>query len=84
MTMTQTINQNKYYVVSDLALSTFLSLFFPIEKIDRSNPYKAQFSFLKTKELDSFVTAYWRGEVKVNPLAYFNQLRVIKTQIYSK
>jgi hypothetical protein len=75
---------NDYYSNSDLALAAALSLWYPIEAIDRSNPYKAQFLFKRDESLDELVETYWRGELKVNPQAYFNQLKIIKTRLYSE
>lgn len=68
---------------SDLALVAYLSLQFPIESIDKSNPRKAVFIFSKTKALDEQVQSYWRGETQVEPRAYFDELRRIKSRIYA-
>lgn len=86
-----TINQeaerlslNDYYSTTDLALATAISLFFPIEVIDKtSNSYKAQFLFRRSKELDQLVEAVWKNELKVSPLAYFSQLKNIKARLYA-
>jgi len=71
------------YETSDLALVAFLSLLFPIESIDKSNPRKAIFLFTQTQELDKQVRSYWRGETRVEPRAYFDELRRIKSRIYA-
>ncbi|OGH32969.1 MAG: hypothetical protein A2953_00940 [Candidatus Levybacteria bacterium RIFCSPLOWO2_01_FULL_36_54] len=76
------MNIKEYYSTSDLALTATLSLFYSIEAIDRQNPYKAQFLFKRDEQLDKLIEAYWRGELKVNPQVYFNQLKVIKSRIY--
>jgi hypothetical protein len=68
---------------SDLALVAYLSLQFPIESIDKSNPRKAVFAFTKTKDLDEQVQSYWRGETRVEPRAYFDELKRIKSRIYA-
>ena len=87
-----TINQEKVerlhvddlYTTTDLALATAISLFFPIEAIDKtSNSYKAQFLFRRSKELDQLVEAVWKNELKVPPLAYFSQLKNIKARLYA-
>jgi len=74
---------NDFYSSSDLSLCTTLSLYFPIEDIDRSNSRKAVFLFKKTKKLDDLVDAYYRDEIRISPQAYFNQLRVIKARLYA-
>jgi hypothetical protein len=79
--MSQHLNEN-YYQTSDLSLATTISLFCPIEDIDRSNPRKAVFLFRKTPELEKLVDQYFRNKIKISPQTYFNQLRVIKARLY--
>jgi len=79
----QELDQN-YYQTSDLSLATTLSLFSPIEEIDRStNPRKALFIFRKTPELEKLIDQYFRNEIKISPQTYFNQLRVVKARLYA-
>lgn len=82
MTMTQRLNIDDYYSTSDLALATAISLCYPLEVVDRSNPHKAVFLFKRDESLDRYIDGYWRGELKVNPAAYFNQLKILKSRIY--
>lgn len=74
---------NDYYSTSDLSLATTLSLWCPIEDIDRSNPRKALFIFQNTEKLQGLVAEYYRDEIKVSPQVYFNQLRVVKARLYA-
>lgn len=84
MTMTQkNLQINDYYVCSDLALVTAISLWYPIESIDRHDPRKARFLFKRDDNLNQLIEAYWRGELKVEPQSYFNQLKIIKARLYS-
>ena len=76
-------NINQFFESSDLALVAFLSLLFPIENIDKSNPRKAIFLFKQTQELDKAVQDYWRGETRVEPRAFFDELRRIKSRLYA-
>lgn len=69
---------------ADLALAAAISLFYPVEAIDRQNPKKAQFIFKRNEDLDALIESYWRGELTVEPQAYFNQLRVIKARLYGE
>lgn len=81
--MNQQLNEH-YYQTSDLSLATTLSLFAPIEEIDRStNPRKALFIFRKTPELEKLIDQYFRNEIKISPQTYFNQLRVVKARLYA-
>lgn len=69
---------------TDLALIATLSITFPIDTINKLNPQKAIFIFKRTDELDRMVDAYWRQELRVEPQAYFGQLKIIKTRIYEE
>lgn len=80
----QELNTNDYYSTSDLALATAISLYYPLEVVDRTNPHKAQFLFKRDNSLDQFIEAYWRNELKISPQVYFNQLRIIKARLYSE
>lgn len=80
--MTQNLDINDYYSTSDLALATAISLYYPLEVVDRSNPHKAQFLFKRDDNLDKFIESYWRGDLKVSPSSYFNQLKIIKARLY--
>lgn len=77
-------NINDYYATSDLALATAISLSYPIEVIDRQNPTKAQFLFKRDSGLDQLIEAYWKGELKINPQTYFNQLKTLKARLYGE
>lgn len=71
------------YKTADLGLATTLSLHFPINTIDRSNSRKVLFVFDITQKLEKFIDKYWRGEIVVEPQTFSNQLKNIKTRIYS-
>ena len=79
---TKALNQDNLYQTSDLALATVISLWYPIETIDRLSPQKAQFVFKSSNELDGLVEKYWRKEVKIEPQAFFQQLRILKARLY--
>ncbi len=85
MIMTQQrLKIDDYYSTSDLALATALSLSYPIEVIDRTNPHKAQFLFRRDENLEPLITSYWKGELKVNPAIYFQQLKIVKARLYEE
>ena len=71
-----------YYQTSDLACAAVLSLSFPIELVDRSDPRRACFMFNRTENLDEFLKQYLRGELRVEPRAFFNAIKTIKIRLY--
>lgn len=83
MKMSKKIADQQFYKTSDLGLTTTLSLYFPVITIDRSNPRKVLFVFDQTDELNDFINKYWRNEVVVEPQTFTNQIKNIKTRIYS-
>lgn len=72
------------YSSSDLSLVTTISLWYPIEAIDRQNPSKALFLFKRDENLDKLLELYWKRELKVEPQAYFAQLKAIKARLYGE
>ena len=75
---------NQSNKVSDLALATTISLYFPIQSIQPIDGRKVVFVFDKTPEVDDLISKFWSGGLMVEPQQYFNQLKVIKTRIYSR
>lgn len=77
-------NDENLFCTSDFALVTTLSLTFPIEKMDKTNPRRSVFKFVDSEDLQAHIMAYWNKELRVEPVDYFNQIRVIKSLIYEK
>ncbi len=84
MKMSKDAPVQQFYKTSDLGLVTTLSLYFPVRAIDRSNPRKVLFLFDITDELNNLVDKFWRSEVIVEPQAFTNQMKNIKTRIYTE
>lgn len=80
----ETVGINDYFTTSDLALTTAISLCFPIDVIDKQNPRKVSFLFKREEKLDELIEAYWKRELKIEPQQYFNQLKAIKARLYSE
>jgi len=77
------MNQKDLYKTSDLSLATTLSLFCPIETLERINPHKVCFVFKRNKKFDELLEQYWKQDLKVEPQLYFNQLKIIKARLYA-
>ena len=79
------LNEKDYFKSSDLALVATLSLFFPIEVIEKDVGGKAYFLFRKDNEdFDGTLKKYWSRQLKVEPQTFFNQLKVVKARIFSE
>jgi len=73
--------QNDYFHSSDLALVATLTIWFPIDSIQREGQ-RATFVFQDSSDLQEKVTKFWNGQLRVSPLDYFNKLKTIKTRLY--
>ena len=72
-----------FFRTSDLSLATAISVFgIAIEAMQQSDSERMFFIFTKSEKLTDIVNRFWRGELLVEPQAYFNQLKVLKTRIY--
>lgn len=69
--------------ISDLTLASVISLSFPIIDVDRSNSPRVNFIFNRTPALDELVARFWRKEIQVEPQTLANQIKNLKTRIYS-
>ncbi len=79
---TETIKVSELFSTTDLTTAVTLSLFFPIEAIDKTNPHNATFLFKRVDNFDQVLQAFWRLQLSVEPQAFANQLKAIKTRLY--
>ncbi len=73
-----------FYQTADLAMVAAVSLFLPIEAIDKTDRRRAYFVFRKSQELDQLLETFWNHTLKVEPRAYFDQLKALKTRLYEQ
>lgn len=84
MTMNR-LNRTNVFRTADLAITATLSVSgFIVDEMERVSPTRSVFIFNDSAELREIVRQYWRGELKVEPQAYFNQLKVLKARIYER
>lgn len=81
--MTKSENSNQLYRTSDLALcGTLVCLGFAIEKVERVSINRAVFLFQDTEELQETVNKFWRNELRIDPLRYFGEIKLLKARIF--
>ena len=80
MKITRNINQE--YRTSDLACAAALSLFLPVLNLDKTDSRRTQFIFERTKKLEEIIEQFRMQELMVEPRAYFDQIRALKTRLY--
>ena len=71
------------YSTSDLALACAITLYYPCERVNPADRSRVFFVFRKSKKLDTLLSDYWAGKMRIEPSAYFNQLKALKTRIYN-
>ena len=81
-----TMNQNnKDFRTADLSLTAALCVSgFVVEEMERVSPTRSAFIFQNSAGLQEGVNAYWRGDLRVEPQAFFNQLKTLKARIYER
>jgi hypothetical protein len=78
-------HEKDYHKSTDLVLAAVCSYFgYFIEAIDRTNPNKVEFIIKRDEKLDDLLKAFWLHQLEVEPLAFFNCVKELKTRIYSE
>lgn len=77
------LHENEIYRTTDLSCAAAIALWFPPESIDRSNPSKAEFIFLRNQQLNQLLESFWKGELQVEATSYFNSIKLLKNRIMS-
>jgi sugar diacid utilization regulator len=83
--MSQKLQEDSFAIkTSDISLcSTLCCLGYQIKEIEKEPTGRAIFSFEKSEKLAKTIKQYFAHQLKVEPSAYFNFLKEIKTQIYN-
>lgn len=82
MTNIKTLKQRELYLTTDLALATTISLQYPLEGIDKTTPRRAKFLFKRAAGLDRLIENYYRRDLRIDPVSFFEQLSLLKTRLY--
>jgi len=82
--MTKNISVNDFFETADLHLgSVLLTLGFNLDYIDKHDPSKARFIFLREEGLDEAVQSFWARTLKLDPLSVLTNLKILKNRLYS-
>lgn len=79
-------NRDYFFKTSDLALATAICVFgVAIEATEQADDgRRTVFIFNKSDKLTDITSRFWIGELSIEPQAYFNQLKILKTRIYRR
>lgn len=79
-----TLLENDFYKTTDLALAGALYVCgYHIEALDRTDPARVVFLIRREENLDDIVRLFLTHELQLDPLAYFNALKELKTRLYN-
>lgn len=85
MIMKRLKEDHEVFQSNELSLvAALVSWNFQIIKVDKLNPKKVFFVFLKTPELEQAIESFWNGSEATIPIRYFNALRECKSRIYAE
>jgi hypothetical protein len=76
--------KNQKIGFTDLALSSFLSLQFPIIELLTENGIRYEFVFSNSPELQKSISDFYSNKAQVIPLVYFNAIKNLKGRLYSE
>lgn len=82
--MNKYLKESDSYRTSDLNLAATLQCSgYRIEAVDKNNPSKVIFLIKRDGQLDALVQMYFTHQLQVEPIAFANALKEIKTRIYN-
>lgn len=74
-----------YLKTSELSLSSALiCLGFNLDSLDKTNPKRILFIFKRSETLDLAAKDFWERKLLVEPLAFFEAQRYLKSRIYGE
>lgn len=78
------IESADFWKTSDLPLATVISLWFPLDSLEKASDSKVFFYFKRDERLDELVQAYWKKELQVEPQTYFIAMKLLKARIHQE
>ena len=80
------MNNNQQYSTFDLTLAgTLLSLDYQLISIDKNSDLKkVSFIFKKDQSIIDTINSYMSKQIRIEPQTLFNNIRILKSIIYSK
>ena len=81
--MNKLLRNNDYLKTNELSLvATLQVLGYGIEDIEKNSNGKATFLIERDSQIDDIIKSFWLRRLAVEPLAFFESLKIIKSRIY--
>ena len=82
--MEEILQEKDYLKSSDICLCCALDFYgYRVEAIDKQNPSRVIFLVKRDDQIDDLIAKHFKRELRVEPLAFFNCLKQLKTRIYN-
>ncbi|MFH1866991.1 MAG: DUF5659 domain-containing protein [Patescibacteria group bacterium] len=76
---------SNYLFTFDLgAAAALVSASFKLVLLDKKNPRKVQFAFLRETGIEKVVDDYWSDRLEVKARSFFDNLKMLKNRLYSE
>ncbi len=75
-------NQNHYESTSLSLAATLICLGIPLDSVMKTTHGKSTFAFIRTDNFDELLEAFWKRSLQVEPNAFYEAQRFIKSRLY--
>lgn len=84
-TQNATEDYRNYLYTYDLgAAAALVSAGFQLALLDKTNPQKVQFAFVREAGIERIVDDYWADRLDVKARSFFDNLKMLKNRLYSE
>lgn len=81
--MTESLKDSDFFISSDFPLLVAAyTTGYDVRVSDRSDPERTVFSVQKDEFWDQFITEYFSRQLRVEPMAFMQAQKILKTMIY--
>lgn len=78
-------NYMEYLQTFDLgAAASLITSGFQLISLDKANPRKVQFNFLREAGIEAVLDDYWSNNLEVRARTFFDNMKMLKNRIYSE
>lgn len=75
--------RNYLYTFDLGAAASLVSAGFQLVLLDKTNPRKVQFAFLREEGIEKVVDDYWADRLETKARSFFDNLKMLKNRLYS-
>ena len=81
----ETDEPSEVFTTYDLGVSAaLLCLGYKLLRLDRTDPRKALFVFVREADIDAYANEYFSDQLKVKARSFFDSIKALKNKLYSE